>query len=211
MLIVTVTMSDAIAYDKWRPDTSLRDHPYLLQDWLAGTTNPDDEDAWSQFVENNPPPDACCLYFIEISIKGQLPHLLYIGSVFRQSAHDRLKTHHVNAKLVYFLQKFQSIPIAIRYGDIEAADYDLYQNFTEGKPEKNVILPPDPEPLWTFPEDEQENVIRDVEAALIFKLKPEFNKRNKNSYRGYPIHIVLQNAPWTDISTERSFSLKSER
>lgn len=208
MLTVTVTISDAIAYVKCRPNASLRDHPYLLNDWLGGSPNSENEDAWSQFIQNNPPPTACCLYFIEISIEGQLHHLLYIGSIFQQSAHDRLKTHHVNAKLVNILQKYPDSSITIRYGDIVSADYGPYRIFPEGEPENSKILPAAPEPLWTFPEDEQDNIIRDVEAALIFKLKPEFNTRNKNSYKGQPIRVLLENSPWPDNPKELSFSLK---
>jgi hypothetical protein len=210
MLMVTVTISGALNYNKYSPDTSLRDHPYLLDDWLAGTPAPEDEDAWAQFIRENPPPSACCLYFIEIS-DGGAPHLVYIGSTFRQSARERLRTHHVNAKLIDVLHKVPGSRVTVRYGDIETADYGPVRFFPEGEPEKSIILPPDPEPLWAFPEDEQEAIIRDVEAALIFKLQPEFNTRNKNSYRGQPIRVVLRGAPWAHILTESSFTLNSER
>jgi len=168
-----------------------------MDSYLADIPNPEDEDAFSQFIRENPPPSACCLYFIEIS-NGGPPHLVYIGSVFRQSAHDRLKAHEVNAKLVEALQGSPGSRVTIRYGDI-------YADYTGG------ILPPDPEPLWTFPEDEQERIIRDVEAASIFKLKPDFNTRNKASYWGYPIRVELRKAPWPGILTGFSFTLDHRR
>jgi len=197
VLTVTITISNALPYGEQAPTTSLEKHPQLFDDWLATTpTGDDDEEVWSKFVQEDPPPSACCLYFIEISKEGP-PHLVYIGSVFRQSAHKRLGTHHMNAKLVNMLQKSPGSSVIVRYGDIETFDYGPVRLFSEDEPEKSIILPPDPDPLWTLPEDEQENIIRDVEAALIFKLKPEFNTRNKNSYRGQPIRVVLWNAPWT--------------
>jgi hypothetical protein len=193
MLLSIVTISDALPYSKWQPDTPLREHTWRLDNYLASIPNSEDEDAFSQFVRENPPPSACCLYFIEIS-NGGLPHLVYIGSVFQQSAHDRLKIHKVNAKLVEVLQESPSRLVTIRYCNI-------YADYIGG------ILPPDPEPLWTFPEDEQERVIRDVEAALIFKLKPDFNIRNKASYQGHPVRVRLREAPWPGIPTEFSFTL----
>lgn len=197
MLLAIVTISNALSssYDEWQPETPLRDISWRMNCYLANIPNPEDEDVFSQFIRENPPPSARCLYFIEI-FDGEIPHLVYIESTFRQSAHDRLKPHEVNAKLVKTLQESPGTHIFIRYGDIQA-------DYTQG------TLPPDPEPLWTFPEDEQERIIRDVEAALIFKLKPDFNMRNKASYRGYPIRVELVGAPWPGIPTRFSFTSRA--
>jgi hypothetical protein len=182
-----------VPYEKSQPDTPVRDEPWQTNNWLKGIPNPEDEDAFSQFVEQHPPPHACSLYFIEISGE-EGSRLVYIGSVYRMSARDRLKAHQVNAKLVNALHKSPGSRVMIRYGDI-------YADYTGG------ALPPDPEPLWTFPDDEQERIIREVEAALIFKLKPDFNTRNKASYRGYPIRVELRQAPWPGPPAGLRFTL----
>lgn len=198
MLTVVVTVSSALPYGGQAPSAPLQEHMWLFDNWLGleGRPSPEDEEAWAKFVEENPPPTACCLYFIEISGSG-FPRLVYIGSTFRQWAHKRLVAHHVNAGLVKLLQASPgSHHVAIRYSDIEQFDYGPLRLFPEDQPEKSITLPPDLEPLWTLPDDEQESIIRDTEAALIFKLKPALNKRNKSSYRGQPIRVILWDAPW---------------
>jgi hypothetical protein len=209
VLTVTVTVSKPLPYCERSPTTSPQEHPWLFDEWLADTPNPEDGEAWSRFVQEHPPPSACCLYFIEVW-RGGFPRLVYIGSVFRQSARRRLGTHHVNAKLVAELQKSSGSRVTVRYGDIERFDFGPVRVLLEGKPEKSIVLPPDPEPLWTLPEDEQDKVIRDTEAALIYKLKPEFNTRNKSSYRGQPIRVILWDVPWVG-STKFSFTLNPEK
>jgi len=197
MLLAIVSLTDALPYGKWQPDTPVRDEAWRMDGYLKHIPDPEDEEAFCEFVEQNPPPSACSLYFIEISGE-EGSRLVYIGSVYRMSAHDRLKAHEVNARLIDALQKSPGSRVMIRYGDI-------YSDYT------GSALPPDPEPLWTFPDDEQERIIRDVEAALIFKLKPDFNTRNKTSYRGYPIRVELRQAPWPGFPTGISFTLGSEQ
>jgi len=197
MLLAIVQLSGTLPYGKLPPDTPFRDIIGQMYNWLDRSPEIDDEDAFHEFARENPPPSACCLYFIEIC-RGGFPHLVYIGSVFRQSGHDRFRRHEVNARLVEALQESPGSHVTIRYGNIHA-------DYTRGP------LPPDPDPLETFPKDDQEEILRDVEAALIFKLKPRFNRRNRFSYRGSPIRVELQDIPWPGVPNPLSFTLHPGR
>jgi hypothetical protein len=213
MLLAIVTIGDAFPYRPFDggglPDTALRDEPHLIEEWLARAPRPYNEDAWLRFSQEHPAPSACCLYFVELAHAGSAT-LVYIGSIFRQSARKRLRTYHLNAGLVAALQQNPSNRVNVRYGDIQA-DYYAMSASPKGKVGEPCTLQPDPEPLWAFPEDDQEQIIRDVEAALIFHFKPTFNTRNKRSYQGQPIHIVLSAVPWTQTSAQRSFALNPSK
>jgi hypothetical protein len=208
-LAVRIELSNRYAFLEQAPNTPLLDHVREFEKWANSTTLTPLDDMWRHFVSHNPPPTTCCLYFLDLgSLVGS--DLLYVGRTTRQSAKDRLKSHHIAGKLIPLLGQSPGSDVGVRYGSIADVHFGpvVLEPRTAG--EAPLVLPPDPEPLWTWPDAEQEAIVKAVEDALIYKLQPELNKQGKQSYSGPAVHVRFPGPlPWTGKEHLASFELAS--
>jgi len=86
--------------------------------------------------------------------------ILYIGMTYYQYLSDRLRSHH--KFWVIIEDQYGKGEVVVRFG--------------------NIILPPQ--------RRISEKLVRDVEAALIQKVKPEYNQMGTFAYRGRELKIT---------------------